>query len=49
MSESWGKDDDLTSEILKSFKDYAEDFSKLDDWIENDLEDTLNTYNEDFY
>lgn len=49
MSESWGKDDELTSEILKSFKDYAEDFSKLDDWIENDLEDTLNTYNEDFY
>ena len=49
MSESWGKDDELTSEILKSFKDYAEDFSKLDDWIKNDLEDTLNTYNEDFY
>ena len=49
MSESWSKDDELTSEILKSFKDYAEDFSKLDDWIENDLEDTLNTYNEDFY
>lgn len=49
LTDSWGKDDPITSDILMQFKDYAKDFADYEKWAEDDLSNILNSYSEDFY
>lgn len=48
MADDWGEDN-ITSDILMQFKDYASDFVDYEKWAEKDLPNLLNSYNEDFY
>ena len=48
MADDWGEDN-ITSDILMQFKDYASDFADYEKWTEKDLPNLLNSYNEDFY
>lgn len=48
MADDWGEDN-ITSDILMQFKDYASDFADYEKWAEKDLPNLLNSYNEDFY
>lgn len=49
LTDSWGDDDTITSDILMQFKDYAKDFADYEKWAEDDLSNILNSYSEDFY
>ena len=49
LTDSWGDDDTITSDILMQFKDYAKDFFDYEKWAEDDLSNILNSYSEDFY
>lgn len=49
LTDSWGDDDTITSDILMQFKDYAKDFANYEKWAEDDLSNILNSYSEDFY
>ena len=49
LTDSWGDDDTITSDILMQFKDYAKDFFDYEKWEEDDLSNILNSYSEDFY
>lgn len=49
LTDSWGDDDTITSDILMQFKDYAKDFADYEKWTEDDLSNILNSYSEDFY
>lgn len=48
MADDWGEDN-ITSDILMQFKDYAKDFADYEKWAEDDLSNILNSYSEDFY
>ena len=48
MADDWGEDN-ITSDILMQFKDYASDFADYEKWAEDDLSNILNSYSEDFY
>ena len=47
LTDSWGDDDTITSDILMQFKDYAKDFADYEKWAEDDLSNILNSYSED--
>lgn len=49
LTDSWGDDDTITSDVLMQFKDYAKDFADYEKWAEDDLSNILNSYSEDFY
>ena len=49
LTDSWGNDDTITSDVLMQFKDYAKDFADYEKWAEDDLSNILNSYSEDFY
>lgn len=49
LTDSWGDDDTITSDILMQFKDYAKNFADYEKWAEDDLSNILNSYSEDFY
>lgn len=49
LTDSWGDDNTITSDILMQFKDYAKDFADYEKWAEDDLSNILNSYSEDFY
>lgn len=49
LTDSWGDDDTITSDILMQLKDYAKDFFDYEKWAEDDLSNILNSYSEDFY
>lgn len=49
LTDSWGDDDTITSDVLMQFKDYAKDFADYEKWAEDDLSNILNSHSEDFY